>query len=205
MSSKDYVPGSYKNLRDWAQNYLDHLDAIATRIHWAGDVAGLKARLTSLHLAAQAVLDQQEALETAAGQLEAVKAAELPEIRFDTNNLKATRGFTETDARQLEVLTLGGEIHPDTYRPRLSAETKVGRVELAGRKLGADGLNVYVRRKGDAAWRLLAAKRVRFPLDDDTPPATPGQPEEREYQAIGVVGDDEIGTPSDIVSAVFRP
>lgn len=31
------------------------------------------------------------------------------------------------------------------------------------------------------------------------PPATAGQPEEREYQAIG---DEEIDQPSDIVSAV---
>ena len=33
----------------------------------------------------------------------------------------------------------------------------------------------------------------------------PDQPEEREYQAILVMGNQEIGLPSDIVSAVWRP
>ena len=51
---------------------------------------------------------------------------------------------------------------------------------------------------------LLASKRVRFPMDDDT--TTPdGKPQEREYEAIAVIGDKEVGTPSDIVSCVFRP
>ena len=36
-----------------------------------------------------------------------------------------------------------------------------------------------------------------------TPPATPGQAEQREYQFRGVLGDDEIGQPSDIVQATY--
>ena len=79
------------------------------------------------------------------------------------------------------------------------------RPHLPSRNPGADSLNIYVRRKGESPFRLLAGKRVRFPMDDDTPPATAGQPEEREYQAIAVIGDEEVGVPSDIVSAVFRP
>lgn len=206
MPRKDYIPDSAQNLREWAANYLAEIDAIATRIGWsAAQVTALKARLTTLRDAAQEVLDKQNDLDVATGQLAEKKSQELPEIRMDTNNLKSTRGFTEGDARTLEVATHSGSFDPDTYKPHLTAASMPGRVEITGRKTGADALNLYVRRKGEAGFRLLAAKRSRFPFDDTAPPVTAGQPEEREYRAIGVLGDDEIGQPSDIVSAIFRP
>lgn len=206
MPRKDYMPDSAQALVNWTTNYLAEIDAIATRIGWPpAQVTALKARLTTLKNAAQAVLDKQKDLESATGQLEQVKEIEVPEIRRDTNNLKSTRGFVDGDGRTLNVLTSGGEFDPDGYKPPLTAVSKPGRVELTAKKNGADAINLYSRIKGQAAFKLLAAKRSRFPFDDTTPPATPGQPEEREYQAIGVLGDDEIGQPSDIVSAIFRP
>jgi len=206
MPRKDYIPDSAQNLVNWTTNYLAEIDAIATRLSWpAAQVTALKARLTAIRDAAQAVLHKQNDLEIAIGQLEILKDVEVPEIRRDTNNLKSTRGFNEGDARTLGVLTASGEFDPDTYKPTFTAESKLGHVEITGKKAGVDSLNLYVRRKGESQFRLLVPKRVRFPFNDDTPPATAGQPEEREYQAIGVLGDDEIGQPSDIVSAIFRP
>lgn len=204
---RDYMPDSAQLLVNWTTNYLTEIDAIATRIGWPPEkVTALKARLTALKTAAQEVLDKQNDLELAQGQLEQVKALEIPEIRLDTNNLKATRGFNDGDARTLDVLTnTGGDFDPDSYKPPLTAVSKPGRVELTAKKNGADSINLYSRIKGQAAFKLLAGKRVRFPFEDTTAPVTAGQPEEREYQAIGVLGDDEIGQPSDIVSAIFRP
>ena len=206
MPRKDYIPDSAQALVNWTTNYLAEIEAIATRIGWsAAQVTALKARLTTLKDAAQAVLDKQNDLDIATGQLEQVKGGEVPEIRRDTNNLKSTRGFNDGDGRTLGVLTASGEFDPDGCKPPLSAVSKPGRVELTAKKNGADAINLYSRIKGQAAFKLLAAKRSRFPFDDTTPPVTTGQPEEREYQAIGVLGDDEIGQPSDIVSAIFRP
>jgi hypothetical protein len=203
---KDYIPDSPQGIVNWTTNFLAEIDAVATRISWpTAQVTALKTRLTNLKNAAQAVLDKQNDLEAATGQLDQMKLIEVPEIRIDTNNLKTTRGFNEGDGRTLQVLTTTGEFDPDTYKPPLAASSKPNRVELIAKKNGADSINLYSRIKGQAAFTLLAAKRVRFPFEDTTPPATPGQPEEREYQAIGVLGDDEIGLPSDIVSAIFRP
>lgn len=205
MAKKDYIPDSAKNLRDWAQNYLLEIDAIATRIGWsATSLTDLKARLTRLRDAAQKVLDLQNDLDNATGMLAHVKEAEVPELRLDTNNLKSTRGFTDGDARTLDVSTGTSSFDPATTKPDLTAESKKGLVRLMGKKLGADAVNLYSRVAGTATWKLLAGKRSRFPFDDDSPPVTAGQPEEREYQAISVVGDDEVGDPSDIISAIFR-
>ena len=41
------------------------------------------------------------------------------------------------------------------------------------------------------------------PYDDHTPLAVPGVAEVREYQAFGVLHDQQIGQPSDIVSVTF--
>lgn len=202
---KDYIPDSAQGFVNWTTNYLAEIDAIATRIGWPpAQVTALKTRLTALKEAAQAVLDKQNDLEAATGQFDQLKLIEVPEIRTDTKNLKSTRGFHEGDGRTLQVLTSTGEFDPDTCKPPLAASSKPNRVELIAKKNGADSINLYSRIKGQAAFKLLAAKRVRFPFEDTTPPVTAGQPEEREYQAIAVLGDDEIGLPSDIVSAIFR-
>ncbi len=98
-----------------------------------------------------------------------------------------------------------GSFDPATYKPVATAESLPGLVRLMTKKLGADSENIYLRRKGDAAFKLIFAKRVSFPVDDDTPPAVSGQSEQREYQFRGVIGDDEIGQPSDIVAATYTP
>ena len=49
----------------------------------------------------------------------------------------------------------------------------------------------------------IGHKRKKFPFDDQTPLKTSGVPEVREYTAQGVIGDDEVGQPSDIVSVTF--
>ena len=165
----------------------------------------MKTRLTKVRDDAQTVLDKQNDLDAASGKLAHTKDTELPEIRRDTNNLKTTRGFTDGDARILGVTSPADNFDPNTFKPDLSAQSKRGAVTLTGKKLGADSLNLYFRLKGAGTFNILATKRTRFPFDDDTPPAVAGQPEEREYQAFGVIGDDEIGVPSDIVSAIFRP
>ena len=103
------------------------------------------------------------------------------------------------------MVTPPATVDPGTIKPSLDVESKLGRNEIMAKKRGARSLNVYVRLKGEASFRLLSARRVRFPINDDTPPAIPGKPEEREYQAIALIGDEEVGQPSDIASAVFRP
>jgi hypothetical protein len=205
MARKDYIPENARNQRDWGQNFLAHFPAIGKRIGM-GDPAieAIVQRVTLLNTSAQVVVDADANRDIAQGQYDAVCDAQLSEVRLDVANLKRARGFTEGDAKSLDILASAATFDPATYQPRLQVEEKRGRVTLMARKNGADTLNIHTRRKGEGTFRLLAGKRSRFPFDDDTPSAN-GQPEEREYQAIGVQGDDEIGKPSDIVSAVWRP
>lgn len=56
---------------------------------------------------------------------------------------------------------------------------------------------------GTAAWMLIGIRRMKFPFDDQTPLQSPGVAESREYQARAVVGEAEVGLPSDIVQVTF--
>ena len=206
MTNGDYVPDSAQNVRDWADNYLTELPAIATRISWPpASVTALVAALTAIRDAAQAVLDAQNALTTTLGQLSQAKTAHLPLIRKSTANLKTTSGFTDGDASTLDVARSASTFDPATYKPQIKVEAHPGYNELTGKKRGVQALNIYMRIKGVGPWTLLAAKRSTFPFSDDTPPAAAGKPEEREYMAMGVMNDEEIGQASDIVTAVYRP
>ena len=106
----------------------------------------------------------------------------------------------------LEILSDSATFNPLTYKPIITRITSFGgHNELMTKKRGVTSMNVYWRRKGEETWRLLAPKRVKFPVQDDNAPATPGQTELREYRVIGVLGDEEVGQPSDIAEATWRP
>ena len=205
MARGDFVPNGFKNLRDPSVGYPNGVSAVATRIGWpTASVTTLTAQLDGVTTATQAVLDAQHALDTAVGQLNALKGPAPSQIRAETKSLKATSGFTEGDAKTLGVYTTPETFDPNTYQPTLEATSRHNYVELMAKKLGADSLNLYWRPAGTATWTMLSPKRARFPFHDDTPPPAGQTMQAREHMAVGVIADEEIGNPSNIASAVFQ-
>jgi len=78
-----------------------------------------------------------------------------------------------------------------------------GKVRVDERKPGFEAVNLYLRRKGEANWKLASIRKRKFPIYDETPLAVAGTPEVREYRAIGVVNDEETGQPSVAVEIRF--
>ena len=207
MSRKDFVPDSFKNFHDWSQNYRDKATAQLTGLTgWDKPrIDALKAHLTALTDAAQAVLDAQQALDEAVGALGKAKTDHLPAVRGESASIKTSPGYDDGIGDVLDIVAGGGSFDQSTYKPVVTVESQPGLNRLSTKKRGADSESIYMRRKGDTAFKLIFAKRVRFPVDDDTPLLAAGQAEVREYQMRGVIGDDEIGQPSDIVAATFTP
>lgn len=73
---------------------------------------------------------------------------------------------------------------------------------INGKKYGVQGFNIYMRLKGESAWNKESFVS-HLPFMDHHPAHTPGQSENREYMAIGVIQDNEIGQMSGIVSVAF--
>ena len=206
IKTKDFIPDSWKNIRDWCDNIISNASVQLSGVQgWDGPrIAAFLVRIAAIRDAAQNVLNAKAVFDDKIGDLDAVIALQLTEVRKDIGNFKTSRGWDDGRGEVLDVNTPTSQINPNNIKPRLEVESKLGRNEIMAKKLGADSLNIYSRPKGTGPMTLIASKRVRFPMDDDAP-SPDGKPQEREYQAIAVIGDDEVGQPSDIVSCVFRP
>ncbi len=92
----------------------------------------------------------------------------------------------------------------NNHQPTITVESVGGQTVIRGQKPGFTSVTIQMRLAGTANWSDIGIKLSRFPFVDHTPAQTPGKPENREYRALGFVGDQQMGQPSDIVSAVFN-
>ena len=201
---KDFFPDSWRNIRDWCDDFIQNASVQLSGIKgWDGPrISALLLIVAAIRDAAQAILDAEAVMDAKIGIFNDLLPAKLTLLRKDLNNLKTSDGWNDGNGNVLKVNAPPGTINPATLKPPLEVDSKLGRNVIMAKKLGAHSLNIYWRYKGETTWHLLAAKRVRFPLEDQTP--TPdGKPAVREYRAIAVIGDDEVGEPSDIVEATF--
>lgn len=99
---------------------------------------------------------------------------------------------------------MGGTVpfDPATYRPLLRATPVIGGTRLSWVRGEAQVMKLFTRPKGQTSWNVLTISTSTF-FDDRTPLAQPNVPEIREYMVCGCINDQEVGNPSDIVSAVF--
>jgi hypothetical protein len=201
----DYIPQSYKNLRDWLTLQQTELTtARATAI-------GMTAEERTQYLAAVGVLqplaaeiaDLMDQLEAKTADFEPVLAAQVPIVRASIKRAKTSPGCTPGIQEQHEWVGDSRDFDPATARPTIKVEAQRGRVKVDGRKPGFDAVNIYFRLKGGTEWKLIAPRKRKFPFYDETPLAVPGTPEVREYMIIGVIDDEEIGQPSEIKEVVF--
>lgn len=139
--------------------------------------------------------------------LETIKSGKMSDtltyIREQVKRWKTEPGYTEAIGQELQIIGTSTELDPHTYKPKLAAEIKPGYILLTFVKAGVDAVNIYYRVKGNADWKFLA-RDTQSPYMDASPLASPAVPETREYMAIGVVGDEEFGLASDIVTAVYE-
>ncbi len=208
MPNNDIIPDSPENRYDWAKNFCEKAPAqLAGLAGWdANRINSLISRVGTIRDTAKAVMDAKAVLDEKLGDLDGAMTTHIPSIRQDFSNIKVSGGYNFGIGEVLEILSDSATFNPLTYKPVITRITSFGgHNELMTKKRGVTSMNVYWRRKGEETWRLLAAKRVKFPVQDDNAPATPGQAEVREYRVIGVVNDQEVGQPSDIAEATWRP
>jgi len=76
--------------------------------------------------------------------------------------------------------------------------------ELEFKLANRQGVNIYSRRDGDTDFKFLARDTVP-PYLDNRPMLVAGKPELRDYKAVYVVSDAEIGLFSDEVMVNCAP
>lgn len=201
----DYVPQSYKNQRDWLTlQQTDLTLALSATMGMTGaEHAGFQAAVSALLPRAAEIVDLMEQLEQKTADFDPIQDAQLALLRAAIKRAKTSAGCTPGLQEALQWVGDNSEFDPDTARPNITVEAQRGRIKIDGRKPGFEAVNVYCRKKGEVAWRLIAVRKRRFPYYDEAPLAIPGTPEVREYMAIGVIDDEEIGQPSEIKEVVY--
>ena len=201
----DYIPQSYPNLHAWLAKQDTELTApLATTIGMtAAERTAYLAAVGAILPAATAITDLMEQLEEKTTDFPGILDANVPLLRAAIKRAKTSPACTPAIQTQLDWIGAAQNVDPAHSRPSITVEAQRARVKIDGRKPGFDSVSIYCRKKGDVQWRLIAVRKRKFPFYDEAPLAVPGTPEVREYMAIGVVADEEIGEMSEIKEVVY--
>ncbi|HNF99623.1 MAG TPA: hypothetical protein PKL17_19835 [Pseudomonadota bacterium] len=193
-----YFPRSDSGLVVWLQNFQSALPLQAKALGLAP--AEIKDALDqSKSLAASIQVDEQKYAEwqAAVAKTAELRTQALAEIQRIIDRMKTSTGYSDEIGKTLMAVPSRTESRNlDDIKPALRAQVHGGKVRIHWTRGALDGINVYSRKPGEP-WTLLGTD-TRPPYDDTRP--VPASPEVREYRAIGVFHDQEVGHPSDVVS-----
>jgi hypothetical protein len=201
---KDFMPDSLRNMQPWLTQLKGHINTDGPGLGQSttqvtADAALVDSVLTPVGDALTKYLAWIQAEGTARTAISENDAA----LRDMINRYKHAVGWNEGMAAAWEVKTQTSTYNMDTQKPIITVHPRPGTNEIRGKKPGFTSVDILMRIAGTSAWTTIGSKISHFPFLDTTAPQTPGKPEEREYQAIGYVGDKQAGQPSDIVTGIF--
>ena len=123
-----------------------------------------------------------------------------------TRRIKAHPAYTAALGNLLGIVGPEDTTDLSAVAPIISGSDRTGGVvQVDFVKLTSDGVNLYSKRDGDADFVFLA-RDTATPYIDNRPLLTAGKPEIREYKAMFVLSDEEIGIFSHelVVNLRFR-
>jgi hypothetical protein len=199
----DYLPKKNGELATWLNNFATKLPTYATVL---GISDADKSALITMSNAGHDAVELKDAKwnEYLSGISDAQQTIDnaVSAVRRAVRGMKASKNYTDAIGEDLGIVAGNTPVDPASIKPNVIADTAPGEVAVKFSKAGADSVNLYSRRAGQAAWQLVSRATVS-PFADDTPLAQANVPEQREYCARGLIADDEVGQMSDAVSVVF--
>ncbi len=201
--NQSFFPNQNSDLLAWLNNYKTKLTVHATALGLtAAQVTQEKAWCDAMIAAINLIEIKKQELKSAVSGRETAMQTQIGALRIEIARHKLAAGYTVAIGEDLGVVGTHVAFDPAAYKAKITAEIFGGFVRIKFVKKGADGIDLYHRKKGDATW-LFLARDTKSPYDDHIVLETQNQPEHWEYRAFGVLDDAEIGQPSDIVEVVF--
>ena len=115
------------------------------------------------------------------------------EARALARRIKAHPAYTVALGNLLGIVGPEDTTDLTGMAPIISGTDRTGGVvQVDFVKLTSDGVNIYSKRDGDVGFVFLA-RDTATPYIDNRPLGVPGKPEIREYKAMFVLNDEEIG------------
>lgn len=202
--SSDYFPSSLQNLQTWLSGIKTGIttDAAAcgqTPGQITSDTALVDSLLGVVTIANTKEVESLDAHGAARGALRQKRN----DLRDMINRYKNSTGWTEGMTDSWQVSSRAATYDMNTQKPRITARSIPGFVIISGSKPGFSSLTIQKRLNGESNWVDIGIKVNHLPFYDTTAAQNADKPEKREYRGIGYKGDQQVGQPSDIVTAVF--
>ena len=198
-----YIPGNDSDLLLWLNNYQTQIKANAAAFGLS-DADVKEAQKMVDDMIKSIATDEQKYVEwqAATAHTNDLKEKNLPLIQRTLEHIRHTAAWNDEYAKKFMAVPKSSPkpVAHESIKPVIHASVQSNKVRIFWTKGALDGINVYVRAAGTDAWRKVD-RDTRPPFDDATPAARPG--EVREYRVMGVINDQEVGQPSDIVTVVL--
>lgn len=199
-----YFPRSDSGLLIWLGNFQNTLATQAKAL--SVNAAEIKPALDGAKdLSAAIQVDEQKYAEwqAAVAYTADLKKQALPEIQRIVDRLRVAPGFTDEHAKAMMAVPPRQKTWAlADHKPSIRGSFAGGKVRLQWTRGPLDGIHVYGRKQGETAWQLLGRDN-RPPYDDPRPLLPNTSVEVREYRVIGVIEDEEVGQPSDIITVTL--
>ncbi|MFA6545989.1 MAG: hypothetical protein WCS99_16335, partial [Limisphaerales bacterium] len=134
-----------------------------------------------------------------AASLRSIKTA----ARALARRIKEHPAYTPALGQQLGIIGPEDTTDLSASKPTLTVDDQQNGLIIIGfNKSISEGVNIYSRRGSETAFTFLA-RDTFSPYVDNRAPLS-GTTEHREYQAVYVVNDDEVGLRSDTAAGVLK-
>jgi hypothetical protein len=201
--ARSYFPVTDATLSVWATNYREKIGNYATELGLTPEqVTSEQGFCDALIASVNNVSSKRGQLKSAIDGRKESLATNGGALRSEIGRHKTAANYTESMGQDLGIVSHSVAIDFANYKAKINAELFGGLVRIKFRKMNADGINLYRRKKGTSEW-IYVARATKSPFDHSFSLQVSGQPEHWEYRAFGVVDDTEVGTASDIVEVIY--
>jgi hypothetical protein len=187
----DFVPTTDNDLLVWVDHFITQI-SVDNEIAVV-DLTALTAAKADFHTKVDHLNDAAAQAKQATADKNDSRNHIVNLIRSEARRIKARSSYSDGQGAQLGIVGARDSHDLSTSRPELSGIDQTnGVVTLNFSKFNSDGVNIYSKRDGDADWVLLNRASIS-PFIDTRPLLQVGKPELRDYCAIYILKDKEIG------------
>jgi hypothetical protein len=202
--AKDFIPQREGDLQQWMGNIQLKIGGYAATFGLTpADVTAISDACTRTFTNINNVEIERQTFQQIVEKKDMEKEEDIALLRKFFNQIKAHNAFTSDIGKDLDIVSEKQPKDAGNAKPKLKLKLvpQGVRVDFTKEKV-FDAVNVYSRNKGTTQWIKLAMD-TSSPYIDTRELTNEAVPETREYMDIGVINDEEVGQPSDIVSMVY--
>ena len=200
---RKFIPRRERDNIAWLNHYVVNLPAVAKLLGTPlTQVTAFQKMLKSLN---------DSVPEADAARAASKKASDIKQnLKDQCNNavsdlesmMQTSELYTDAIRKELGTDSTSPAVNAATIKPKLKVRLVGGGVQLRIIKYGAKSVTIYVRLQGED--KFVPLERISGSVYIDKRPLnTPGVAEIRQYQIRVIVGDEEVGYFSDIVTISF--